>query len=86
MAFNKSFTDPKTFALGNYWEIDNITYYPLTNMTWFFASCYISLDAKNAGAQPMISINFNNNPGQLSQSDCQAIVLATPDFSDAIAI
>jgi len=86
MPFLKKYTEPKTKAVANYWAITSMIYDGLSAQTNFTIGVFVSEEAFGSGAQPIEAITFNDNEGQLTISQCEDIVKARPEFSDAVAI
>ena len=86
MAIQYNYTDPTTQIQLNYWEIYNIVYDITNNVTSFCLGVYASQAAFQNGAQPFTCVTFNGNTGQLTHDQCQAIVLARPEWSTAVVV
>jgi hypothetical protein len=83
MPFIKEYVEPTTHAVANYWAVTSMMYDGLKDETDFVMGVFVSDLAHSAGALPVDSVVFNSNAGQLTVQQCEDIVKARPEFSDA---
>jgi hypothetical protein len=86
MPFIKEYIEPSTYAVANYWAITSMMYDGLKNQTNFVMGVFVSDLAYGSEAEPVYSVEFNGNKGQLTVEQCEDIVKARPEFSDFISI
>ena len=86
MPFIKEYIEPSTHAVADYWAVTSMLYDGLKNETRFVMGVFVNDSAYGSGAEPIYSVEFNGNKGQLTVQQCEDIVKARPEFSDFISI